>query len=199
MSFDPPIPGQTPLDDISGLRVKGISTTAELNALEAENIRKATIKYLATKPSRRSARFDVRWMLKLHKEMFGDVWEWAGTLRKRETNIGSLSHQMEVELHSLVEDLHTWAESEMPLLEQAARLHHVAVRIHPFLGGNGRWSRMLANIWLMLNGAGPIEWPESTIGTTSTIQKEYLDAVKAADRGDYSKLVALHERFARQP
>src|SRR3982751_2462403 len=105
MSFDPPIQGQTPLDDISGLRVKGVRTTSELNALEAENIRRATIKYLAARPSKRSARFDVKWMLKLHKEMFGNVWEWAGTPRQCETNIGSLPHLIEVELHNVVEDL----------------------------------------------------------------------------------------------
>ena len=71
---EPPIPGQTSLDDLSGLRVKHIRPTAELNALEAENIRKTTVKYLISKPTRRSARFDVPWLLKLHKQIFGDVW-----------------------------------------------------------------------------------------------------------------------------
>ena len=74
-----PIPGETPLDDLSGLRVQGITTKAALNAVEAENIRKATVKYLAAKPTRRIAPFDVAWMLRLHEEMFGDVWKWAGT------------------------------------------------------------------------------------------------------------------------
>ena len=72
MSSDPPVPGQTPLDDLSGLRIRGITNMAELSAAEAENIRKATIKYLAARPTRRSARFDVLWMRKLHIEMFGD-------------------------------------------------------------------------------------------------------------------------------
>ena len=45
---DPPIPGQTPLDDVSGLRIKSIRTTAELNAAEAETIRKATLRYLTS-------------------------------------------------------------------------------------------------------------------------------------------------------
>jgi fido (protein-threonine AMPylation protein) len=69
----PRSPGQTPLDDISGLRIKGIRTQAELNAAEAENIRKAATKYLARRPTQRSARFDVPWSLRLHREMFGDV------------------------------------------------------------------------------------------------------------------------------
>lgn len=196
---DPPIPGQTPLDDLSGLRVKNIRKTAELNAAEAENIRKATLKYLAARPTSRSARFDVRWLCRLHVEMFGDVWAWAGTFRKSETNIGCKPCEIEERLHNLLEDLKAWQASDMPLLEQAVRLHHVAVQIHPFPNGNGRWSRMAANIWLKLHSAEPIEWPETTIGTASTIRGEYLEAIKAADRGDYAKLLSLHERFASKP
>lgn len=196
MNFDPPIPGQTPLDDLSGLRQKHLRTTADLNAAEAENIRKAAIKYLAAPPSRRAAKFDLPWTLRLHKEMFGNVWAWAGTLRRHETNIGSLPHRIEVDLQSLIDDLHAWDSSPMPLVEQSARLHHGAVRIHPFPNGNGRWSRMLANIWLRLHGAQPILWPETTIGAASTIRDAYLEAVRAADRNDLSKLISLHERYA---
>jgi Fic-DOC domain mobile mystery protein B len=196
MRPDPPIPGQTPLDDLSGLRLKRIRTTAELNAAEAENIRKATLKYLASRPTRRSARFDISWLRRLHAEMFGDVWRWAGSFRTHETNIGAPPHDIEVRLHSLLEDLKVWKDSGMPLLEQAVRLHHVAVQIHPFPNGNGRWSRMLGNIWLKLHRAEPIEWPETTIGLASTIRGEYLDAVRHADNADYAALLTLHERFS---
>lgn len=195
MRPDPPIPGQTPLDDLSGLRVKNIRTTAELNAAEAENIRKAILKYLAARPTTRSAPFDVRWLCRLHAEMFGDVWTWAGTLRTSQTNIGCKPYEVAERLHNLLEDLKAWQASRMPLLEQAVRLHHVAVQIHPFPNGNGRWSRMLTNIWLKLHDSEPIEWPETTIGAASTIRGEYLEAIKAADRGDYAKLLALHERY----
>ncbi|MBX3356331.1 MAG: mobile mystery protein B [Phycisphaeraceae bacterium] len=197
MVDEEPIPGETPLDDLSGLRVQGITTKAALNAVEAENIRKAIVKYLASRPTSRAAPFDVAWMLRLHQEMFGDVWTWAGNRRTHETNIGSLPRNIEVELHELRADLAAWQESSMPLLEQAVRLHHRAVRIHPFANGNGRWARMLANIWLMRHGAEPVEWPESTIGTSSVVRGEYLTAVKLADTGDYSRLLALHERFWR--
>ncbi|MEX2217343.1 MAG: mobile mystery protein B [Phycisphaerales bacterium] len=198
MQPDPPIPGQTPLDDLSGLRLPAIRTRADLDAAEAASIRRAMVKYVAGRPSRRSARFDVPWIRRLHREMFGRVWSWAGELRRRETNLGSLPAQIEADLHSLAEDLRAWEASGMPLLEQAARLHHGAVRIHPFLNGNGRWARMLANIWLRLHGSEPTEWPEATIGTASVIRGEYLEAIRAADRGDRTKLIALHERFVRK-
>ena len=191
------IPGQTPLDDLSGLLNRRIRTKTQLDAAEAGNIRKATVKYLSVRPTKRFARFDVAWFFKLHVEMFGDTWTWAGRLRKTELNIGSPVHQLEVDLHNLVADLRAWERSSMPLLEQSARLHHLAVQIHPFQNGNGRWSRMLANIWLMQHGAQPIEWPEKTIGAASEIRDYYLDAVKAADRGDIVPLLALHTQFVR--
>ncbi|CAG1009018.1 hypothetical protein PHYC_03642 [Phycisphaerales bacterium] len=195
MKPPPSTPGQTPLDDLSGLRIRSIRTAAQLNEAEAENIRKAAMKYLVARPSPRSARFDVPWLLRLHAEMFGDVWEWAGTLRTRETNIGSAPHQIEIDLHNLLADLKAWESSGMDLLEQAVRLHHGAVRIHPFLNGNGRWSRMLSNIWLMLHGSQAVEWPEATIGASSAVRDDYLAAVRTADRGDYSPLIGMHRRY----
>lgn len=196
MQPEPPIPGQTPLDDLSGLRIKTIRTTAELNAAESVNIRKATSKYVAQTPTARMAPFTPAWLRRLHAEMFADVWTWAGMLRTHETNIGSRPHLIETDLHNLLEDLRVWKTSGMPLVEQAARLHHGAVRVHPFPNGNGRWSRTLANIWLKQHGSPATEWPETTIGAASTIRAEYLIAVKAADRGDMAPLVALHTRFA---
>ncbi|MBX3387238.1 MAG: mobile mystery protein B [Phycisphaeraceae bacterium] len=190
-----PIPGQTPLLDYSGLRAKGVRTAAELNEAEAENVRKATVKYLLAAPTKRAAPFDLAWLRRLHAEMLGDVWAWAGAFRRHETNIGSPPHRIEIDLQSMLEDLKIWHASGMPMLEQAARLHHVSVKVHPFTNGNGRWSRMLANIWLRRHGSAPIAWPETTIGTASSIRGGYIQAVKAADSGDYSKLLALHERF----
>ncbi|TVS08746.1 MAG: mobile mystery protein B, partial [Phycisphaerales bacterium] len=183
MAFEPPIPGQTPIDDVSGLRDRSITTQAALNEAEAENIRKAVMRYLASKPSRRLAPFDVAWCRRLHGEMFGDVWSWAGEFRRTELNIGVPAHAIEIELHALLEDLRAWQEHGVPMLEQGARLHHGAVRVHPFLNGNGRWARMLANIWLKLNGEPIVEWQERIIGSESAARGEYLRAVKAADNG----------------
>jgi Fic-DOC domain mobile mystery protein B len=189
------LPGETPIDDISGLRIKGISTRAELNAAEAENVLKATLKYLAGRPSRRMAPFSVAWLLKLHREMFGEVWSWAGEIRTCDLNIGVSFYQVRQELLVLADDLATWRQFGHDFVEQAARLHFRSVRIHPFLNGNGRWARMLANILLKQNRSPIIEWPEAVIGTESTIRSEYIAAIKEADRGDDGPLIALHRRF----
>ena len=190
-----PIPGETPIDDLSGLKVKGISTRAQLNEVEAENIRKATVKYLAAKPTRRMAGFDLPWALRLHLEMFGDVWAWAGTVRTTDTNIGVPPEQIQVRLKCLLDDLAFWEKQKLDLMEQTAMLHHRAVQIHPFKNGNGRWARLLTNIWRRVHDAALTEWPEKTIGTESDHRGEYLAAIQAADAGDLGPLLNLHKRF----
>ncbi len=198
MESEPPIPGRTPLDDISGLKDKSIRTQAELYAREAENIRKALMKYLAAMPTARSAKFDVPWMRRLHREMLGELWEWAGEFRRSEMNLGSPPRGIETELRQLADDLKEWGRSGMPIAEQGVRLHHRAVSIHPFRDGNGRWARLLTNIWLKMHGAAPVIWPEATIGGESTIRNDYLAAMKSADRGDLGPLTRLHEEYSER-
>ena len=189
------LPGETPIEDISGLKNKTIRTRKELNVLEAENIRKVIVKYLSKKPTRRSARFDLSWAKRLHREMLGDVWKWAGTFRTCDLNIGVPWQHVESRLHTLLCNLAYWEKSGMEQLEQAVLLHHQAGFIHPFLNGNGRWARMLGNIWLKLHEQPPTAWPEQPIGNVSTLRSEYLAAINLADKGDYGALKELHKRF----
>jgi fido (protein-threonine AMPylation protein) len=75
------IPGETPLDDISGLLPPDVRTRTRLNEVEAENILEALTKYLGGKPDPAVAPFDLPWSYQLHAEMFGGVWSWAGHKR----------------------------------------------------------------------------------------------------------------------
>ncbi len=190
-----PIPGETPIDDVSGLKVKGIRLRKELNRLEAENILKATQKYFSGHLTKRKAPFDYAWVLRLHEEMFGDVWVWAGRLRHFDTNLGVPHRQIEGRLFDLLKDMDYWTDS--PWSMQAAFLHHRSVSIHPFPNGNGRWARMLANILLRLNGQSYTLWPEATVGEANVVRDEYLGALRAADEGDYDPLQKMHQRFAQ--
>jgi len=189
------IPGETPIDP-SGLKRKEVKTRRQLAVVEAENVLKATIKYLAAKPSHRLAPFDLTWTLRLHREMFGEVWEWAGKPRKIALNIGVAWYQVESELLSLLKDLRCWESAWPDIFRQTACLHHRAVRIHPFLNGNGRWARMLANIWLRLHDCPVTQWPEEAIGAVSVAREEYLGAIRQADEGEIGPLWKLHRQYA---
>ena len=196
MELDGDIPGATPLGDISGIRIREITTREQLYEAEFRNTAKAISKYLARRPSVRSAPFTRDWVFRLHKEMFGDVWEWAGKKRQGETNVGIEPHRIEPAVEDLLRDLWAWKDSDMDFVEHAARLHHRSVEIHPFENGNGRWARLLANIWLKQCRTAITEWPEGDmVDGTSVIRDEYLDALKRADNHDYNPLIELHKRY----
>ena len=184
----------TPVDDISGLKLdtRKPYTLEDIYFYEAENITNATIKYFAKKPDQKTAPFTFEWMLQLHREMFGEVWEWAGKLRQVELSIGVKAYLVSTELKKLVDDLAFWEEHKsFDVVETAARLHHRAVQIHPFRNGNGRWSRMLANIYLKQNGLTPTKWQEDLLSKENPHRDAYIEALKRADSGDYGKLIEL--------
>jgi fido (protein-threonine AMPylation protein) len=130
--------------------------------------------------------------------MYCDVWKWAGHPRQGDLNFGVAWPHVSEQLLALTHDLPCWGESGMSLLEQAAQLHYRAVWIHPFWNGNGRWARLLANIWLRRHKAPLILWPDDGIGRESPIRNDYLRALKAADDGDFGPLLALHSQHVEQ-
>jgi Fic-DOC domain mobile mystery protein B len=186
-----PIPGETPLENFDGLRIRSVRTRAQLNIVEAENVKQAIAKYLTTK----TAPFDYAWVVRLHGEMFGDVWKWAGSSRQEDLNFGCAWHQIPEQLKQLLDSVHSWTDFGWPLEEQAAALHHRAVSIHPFKNGNGRWARLLANLWLLRNGEPFVAWPDDLLGEESTIRAEYIAALKRADVSDLAPLRSLQARF----
>jgi len=184
----------TPLDDISGLKLDTSKpyTMDEIYLYEAKNITQATLKYLSLVPDKKLAPFSFEWFLILHKEMFGEVWEWAGKLRQVELSIGVKAYLVSTELKKLVDDLEFWEQNRsFDVIETASRIHHRSVQIHPFLNGNGRWSRMLANIYLKQNGLQPTKWNENLLSKENLHRDDYIKALKKADNGDYRDLIKL--------
>ena len=191
----------TYIDDISGLKLPKTKayTMDEIYFYEAKNITKATIKYLSIKPTKKLAPFSFEWLLKLHKDMFGDVWEWAGKIRQVNLSIGIKPYLISTELKKLIDDIEFWEENRsFEVIEIASRIHHRAVFIHPFLNGNGRWARMLANIYLKQNGLEPTSWNENLLSKTNPTRKEYIKALKLADNGDFSKLIKLQGKILKK-
>ena len=188
--------GATPLDDISGLKLSKnrVYTLEDIYVKEAENIADATLKYLSAPPSRKDAPFTYTWVMTLHEEMFGKVWEWAGKLRQNELSIGVKAYLVSTELKKLIDDIAFWDKNKtFDTIETAARIHHRAVQIHPFQNGNGRWSRMLGNIYMRQNGLMPVRWQEDLLAKENPNRDSYIYALKKADNGDYRPLIEMHK------
>ena len=86
-----------------------------------------------------------------------------------------------------VADVNGVHEASGPLAENVARLHYAFERIHPFIDGNGRTGRLLANLLLVRLG-----YPPAIIHKRD--REPYLDALREADGGDIG---ALGELFAQ--
>jgi fido (protein-threonine AMPylation protein) len=84
----------------------------------------------------------------LHTRMFGPVWNWAGRWRRLELNIGVAPEQIAVDLRNALDTIayrwkHTndWTPRQLGIV-----VHAETVRIHPFVDGNGRTTRLLADL-----------------------------------------------------
>ncbi len=161
--------------------------------IEVAGLSRATKHYLSRKPTKRMAPFTTPWMLDLHREIFKGAWPWAGTIRKsRPDFIDVPTHRVRPCLLDLAEDLKVWQGDPVA---DSAMLHWRAEEIHPFSDGNGRWGRLLANIWLKQRTGQVVSWPDDIRDGASVIREEYLDALEAALVGSDDEFVELHRRF----
>lgn len=199
------IDDETPIDDVSGL-IPDIVTRRELNAHEAANVRDAVLVYYFGDPVLPDGgdEFDFTWMKAVHHDMFGKVWKWAGTARRCDLNIGVPWHRAETELLNLCQGipyfLTTRRDPAAEPMVDVAYLHYELVRIHPFLNGNGRWARFVANVYQIRFTGTFADWPDELVGTagdTSPLRAEYIAAMKAADAGRREPLAELHGRFTQ--
>jgi Fic-DOC domain mobile mystery protein B len=79
--------------------------------------------------------------------MNSDVWTWAGEFRKTNKNIGVDKWQISTQLKALLDNTKYWIEKNTyPADEIAIRSKHRIVAIHCFSNGNGRPSRLMADI-----------------------------------------------------
>src|SRR5262245_43096856 len=104
------IDGATLLDDYSGLKITWVYNHAQLDAVEADNIRLAADKYLTKKIYGFPQWFSILHINQVHKAMFGQVWKWAGKYRQTEKTIGVTSYKIQLEMANLEEDIKFWGD-----------------------------------------------------------------------------------------
>ena len=184
--------GQTPLDqqEKEGLKIKSITTQGELDEFEQLNIEKAVEWTIRTnlKPDKILTE---KFITDLHKRMYGEVWKWAGKFRKSEKNIGITWPQIGIELKNLLDDTKYWIENKTyPPDEIAIRFKHRIVSIHCFPNGNGRHSRMMADIIMeSIFNEKVFSWHQSNMIKADKTRKEYINTLKKADDGNIKPLI----------
>jgi Fic-DOC domain mobile mystery protein B len=180
----------TPLtpDERNGLIPSDITYRRELNEAEQKNIARAQDWAL----SRRRTLLTEKFVKDLHHHMFGDVWRWAGQFRISERNIGMPYYRIQVALRELLDDVKAWiAYTTYPPDEIAVRFHHRLVQIHPFPNGNGRHSRLMADLLVMQLGRERFTWGSAKLHDAGEVRRRYIEALKAADDRDIGPLLAF--------
>ncbi|MFY0651508.1 MAG: mobile mystery protein B [Cyclobacteriaceae bacterium] len=184
--------GQTTLeeDEKDGLLIPTITTQKELDELEQMNVEKAVQWSLVRKFSVDQI-FSERFVRELHRKMFGEVWRWAGKFRRTNKNIGVDRYQIGIQLKYLLDDVKHWTKNDIyPPDEIAVRFKHRLVKIHCFSNGNGRHSRLMADIIAEHIFHKPIfSWGYGHSFGTEELRAEYIGAIKEADKGLIQPLV----------
>jgi Fic-DOC domain mobile mystery protein B len=188
--------GQTPLDEDEKeeLIIKSITTRGELDEFEQQNIEDA-IQWSLTRKFKPEQILTEPFILALHKRMYGRVWSWAGEYRKTNKNIGVDKFEIPVNLRSLLDDATYWLEQNVYEPDELAiRFKHRLVSIHCFPNGNGRHSRMIADIIIEKIYQQPVfSWGSKNQSDENDSREKYLIAIRKADKGDIDLLL----KFAR--
>jgi Fic-DOC domain mobile mystery protein B len=188
--------GQTPLDEDEkeGLLIKSISTRCELDEFEQQNIEDA-IQWSLTRKFKPEQILSESFIQDLHIKMYGKVWGWAGDYRKTNKNIGVEKLEIPTALRSLIDDAKYWHEQNVFEPDEfAIRFKHRLVSIHCFSNGNGRHSRMIADMIIEKIYQLPVfSWGGTNLSDEKDIRAQYLKAIRKADQGEFDSLL----KFAR--
>ena len=100
---------------------------------------------------------------------------------------------MGIELKKLLDDVIYWTTNNTYSPDEiAVRFKHRIVSIHCFPNGNGRHSRLMADIIIEKIFKLPVfSWGAANLSNEGDARAKYLKAVKTADKGDYLPLLAF--------
>ncbi len=169
--------------------IKSITTRSELDEFEQHNIEKA-IEWTLGRRFKSDKVLSEEFIKDLHKRMYGEVWAWAGQFRKTEKNLGVPAHRIAVSLRELCDNCKFWIEKKtFPESEIALRFKHGIVSIHCFSNGNGRHSRLMADILSQVFDQSLFTWGRGNLSKAGDVRSAYLAAVKAGDKGEMGSLI----------
>jgi len=189
--------GQTPLSEgeKEGLLLKHIGTQGELNEIEQLYIEEATQWTMA-----RSFKKDIilreEFLRGLHRRMYGEIWQWAGEFRRSDKNIGVDWKQIPIAVRTLIDDCKYWIDNTTFSEDEiAVRFKHRIVSIHCFPNGNGRHSRLVADVIVKkIFGKEVFSWGDITYEDRKQAREDYIAALKEADKENIAPLMGFARR-----
>jgi Fic-DOC domain mobile mystery protein B len=186
--------GKAPLTPDERARLlPSLSTRAQLNEIERLNINAARIWAMRGAVLKRGDLMTEGFSSEVHRRMFGGIWRGAGRYRTTERNPGWEPHRIAEGVAIFLDDAEGWLRfSTFPVHEAAVRLHHRLVSIHPWSNGNGRHARLIEDIVVAANGEKALSCGSRSTGAEpGSARARYLEAIRTADRGDFTPLLGF--------
>lgn len=170
-----------------------LGTEEGISLSEFEGFLKAEI-MLTEKLSSRT-KFDVTYILKIHKMALGHLYSFAGKYRDVNMSKGGfpfaaarfLPQTMETFDSEILSTLPNKYENKEDLIFDIARVHGELLFIHPFREGNGRTARILANLMCRKQGYHSLKFER--VGQDEF--DVYVSAVQQAANKKYDLMVAF--------
>lgn len=178
----------TPLQEDNLLNLTDINA---INELEAKGIALAELYIFGLETE---IPISTKLILDIHRIAFGHLYDWAGKWRSINIMVGHLEppqpHQMIQLIYQFVDNLNfkiSVAKTQEEHIDCLLYAHYEFIRIHPFNNGNGRTGRILMNLVAMKLGYQPLVLYYRE-GESRSV---YINAMKAADKGNVEHLVNL--------
>lgn len=165
-----------------------VTCRGELDELEQRGVANAITWALGR---RRKKVLNDPFLCRLHRRMFGEVWRWAGEYRTTRLNLGVAPWEVRPELSKLLADAATWLEYKAYSADEiAVRFHHRLVWVHPFPNGNGRLSRLMADLLVTAHGGERFSWGAARL-IRGEARARYINALRSADAHDIGPLLTF--------
>lgn len=127
-----------------------------------------------------------------HRRWLGNIYEWAGQERTVNISKGGFMFAPSAQLPKLLHEFDTKyltrytpcvSMSREQLTEAIAIIHVELILIHPFREGNGRLSRLLADVMAVQGGHKPLDYQSWEQNKT-----QYISAIHAGMSMDYEPM-----------
>ena len=169
----------------------GLTDKNQINEFEATGIANAELFVFELETD---VELSTKLILEIHEIAFGKLYDWAGKWRTTEVSVGQLlppKPTMVLQaMYQFLDNLNFKISISKTRSEQIDCLvyaHYEFIKIHPFNNGNGRTGRILMNLIGLKFGYQPLE----LYHREGESRKFYINAMKAADNGDFKILTEL--------
>ena len=163
----------------------GIQDQSELNSVERQFV---LLKSSQAEQETIFKNIDFNFYKELHKQLFGDLYEWAGTVRRMNIskkgtifcNFKDIERIGTLKFQRLAEQNYLKGLSKSRFIDELTEFYHDMNMLHPFREGNGRTLRLF--ITLLVRNAG------YTLNFSDCDNDLLMIATIKAAQGDFSLL-----------